>query len=423
MDDPAFESLVAGGRNFELRRAVERLREGLFDPLGVQLLTSGGAKLDKIFDRGVMALERGDSYHLCICGAYGQGKSHSLTYIKQRALDHNFVVSHMNLDPRQVPFHNFQAVYRAVMAGMAFPQGEKSIVQVWKNRVDNWLSLPENSHKTCLDLIPLDMPHRFRAILAAMASPNMDLSPQKKKFKKHARFKPREFPWILKNALLGKDIPAWRLSAAFQYRQVPFYKDHSLVCKAPDQYLAMVKAFAALFRNIGFKGWVILFDEGESISQTRITSRSRSYELLDNIFSPGPGSGGFYPVFAFTHDFFSQVSQEAYDQTRILRASKNGSTPSLEIPVFRQDYHRAWKDITIHHLHDLSSSEWKILAHKLILLHARAYTWNPEVDVMQKNMVEMLSCHGGTEPRLKLKLMVNHLDLAQQKEVLDRLIL
>jgi len=423
MDDPSFENLVAGGRNFELRRAVERLREGLFDPLGVQLLTSGGAKLDNVFEKGVMALDRNEPSHLCICGAYGQGKSHSLTYIKQRALADNFVVSHMNLDPRQVPFHNFQAVYRAVMAGMAFPQGEKSIVQVWKNGVENWLSQPENSHKTCLDLIPGDMPHRFRAILAAMASPNMDLPPQKKKFKKHARFKPREFPWILKNALLGKDIPAWRLSAVFQYRQVPFYKDHSLVCKGPDQYLAMVKALAALFRNLGFKGWVILFDEGESISQTRITSRSRSYELLHQILCSGSNAGGFYPVFAFTHDFFIQVSREAYDQTRILRARKNGSAPSFEIPVFKQDYHRAWKDITLHTLHDLSSSEWKILIHKLILLHARAYGWNPEIDGMQQEMMKMLSCHAGSESRLKLKLMVNHLDLAQQKEVLDRLIL
>ncbi|WP_232367112.1 BREX system ATP-binding domain-containing protein [Desulfocicer vacuolatum] len=208
----------------------------------------------------------------------------------------------MNLDPRQVPFHSFQAVYRAVMAGMAFPGGEKSIATVWKKRVEQWLSLPENSHNTCLDLIPRQMPHRFKAILAALSSPNVALSARERKFKKHARLKPREFPWILKNALLGKDIPAWRLSAMFQYRQVSFYKEHSLVCKESFQYLDTVKALAALFRNLGFKGWVILFDEGESICQTRITSRSKSYELLHNIFCPENALGGFYPVFAFTHE-------------------------------------------------------------------------------------------------------------------------
>jgi hypothetical protein len=423
MDDFKFQNLVAGGSNFELRRAVERLREGLFDPLGVQMLTSGGAKLDMVFNKGVTALDRNQSSHLCICGAYGQGKSHSLTYIKQRALADNFVVSHMNLDPRQVPFHNFQAVYRAVMAGMEFPHGEKSIVPVWKKGVERWLSLSENGHKNCLDLIPRDMPHRFKAILTAMASPNMVLSARKRQLKKHARFKPREFSWILKNALLGKEIPAWRLSAVFRYRQVPFYKDHSLVCKDPAQYLAMVKAMAALFQGLGFKGWVILFDEGESIAQTRITSRSKSYELLHKMFCPDAGLGGFYPVFAFTHDFFSLVSQEAYDRTRIFKGGKNGSTHPLEIPLFKRDYHYAWKDITIHSLHDLASAEWKILIRKLIVLHARAYGWTPEVDLMQKKMVKILSRHAGAEPRLKLRLLVNHLDLEQQTEVVDSLIL
>jgi len=423
MDDSKFQNLVAGGSNFELRRAVERLREGLFDPLGVQLLTSGGAKLDRVFDKAVTALDKNHSSHLCICGAYGQGKSHSLTYIKQKALADNFVVSHMNLDPRQVPFHNFQAVYRAVMAGMEFPHGEKSVVSVWKKGVEQWLSLLENSQKTCLDLIPQEMPHRFKAILVAMASPTMALSARKKKFKKYARFKPREFPWILKNALLGKDIPAGRLSAAFQYRQVPFYKDHSLVCKEPAQYLTMVKALATLFQNLGFKGWVILFDEGESITQTRITSRSKSYELLHKMFCPDGRSGGFYPVFAFTHDFFSLVSQEAYDRTRILKQRKNGSSHPLEMPLFKRDYHAAWKDITVHTLHDLSVPEWKILIHKLIVLHGRAYAWAPESDLLQPQMVKMLSSHAGAEPRLKLRLLVNHLDLEQQKEVLDTLIL
>lgn len=429
MDDFKFENGVAGGSNFELRRAVERLREGLFDPLGVQLLTSGGAKLDMLFDKGMTSLDKNNPSHLCICGAYGQGKSHSLTYIKQRALDENFVVSHMNLDPRQVPFHNFQAVYRAVMAGMEFPQGEKSIVPVWKQGVEKWLSLPKNSHKTCLDLIPRDMPHRFKAILAALASPNIALSARKKKLKKHARFKPREFPWILKNALLGKDIPAWRLSAAFQYRQVSFYKDHSLVCKEPVWYLDMVKALAALFQNLGFKGWVILFDEGESIGQTRITSRSKSYELLHRMFCPKTPSNGFYPVFAFTHDFFSLISQETYDRIRILKGRKNGSSLPLELPLFKRDYHMAWKDITMHTLHDLSAAEWKILIHKLIVLHARAYGWTPGapgmdvVDVMEKEMEKMLSRHAGAEPRLKLRLLVTHLDLEQQKEVVDALML
>ena len=144
MDEKAFNEKINDTKNFHLRRAVERLREGLFDPLGVQWLTSGEEKLNQLFDRGIAALDRGTPHHLCICGAYGQGKSHSLTYLKQRALENNFVVSYINLDPRQIPFHDFKAVYRALMEGMVVPNGGTSLAKVWKESSAQWLARPEN---------------------------------------------------------------------------------------------------------------------------------------------------------------------------------------------------------------------------------------------------------------------------------------
>ncbi len=191
-DDLNFQDLLNTADNFELRRAIERLREGLFDSLGVGLLTTGEAKLTTAFDKGVKALDENNPAHLCVCGAYGQGKSHSLNYIKQRALDQNFVVSYINLDPRQVPFHNFKGVYQSLMKAMEFPHGQTSFASVWKTRVAQWLALPENHGKFCSDLIPGQIPHRFRAVLTAMAQKNMLVPPKKRNLKKYAGFKPRE---------------------------------------------------------------------------------------------------------------------------------------------------------------------------------------------------------------------------------------
>jgi hypothetical protein len=418
MDDSNFQDLLNNADNFELRRAVERLREGIFDPLGVRLLTKGEAKLNKVFDNGVKALDRDKSFHLCISGAYGQGKSHSLNYIKQRALAQNFVVSYVNLDPRQVPFHDFKDVYRALMEGMEFPNGQSSFITVWKTFARQWLAMPENSNKNCRDLIPEQIPHRFKAILTAMAQKNISIPSKKKKLKKHVRFKPLEFSWILKNALMGKNIPAWRLRSVFHYRGVSFYKENSLVCHEQDQYLAMVQGMAKLFQKIGFKGWILLFDEGESIVQTRITSRSKSYKLLDKIFYSEIKTPGFYPVFAFTNDFFTYIADEAYDRVRIKKNGKNG-TPPIEIPYFNKNYNKVWENINIHILHDLSSKEWEALVNKLIFIHGRAYRWKPPVALMQSQMNLALSRLPGGEARLKLKSLVNHLDLAQQSQVMN----
>lgn len=416
MDEKAFNNQINGTNNFYLRRAVERLREGLFDPLGVQWLTLGEGKLNQLFNRGAAALDKGTSHHLCICGAYGQGKSHSLTYLKQRALEHNFVVSYITLDPRQIPFHDFKAVYRALMGAMTFPNGETGLAQVWKQSADQWLARPENKNKTINDFIPADMPHRFRAILAAMVHKNMDIPANKRKLKKHARFQPRSFAWTLKNALMGKEIPAHKLGAVFHYREVPFYKDHSLVCKDSREYLATVKGLARLFKQIGYGGWVLLFDEGESIGLTRITSRSKSYDLLHEIFCPEKPAQGFYPVFAFTHDFFTRVETEPWDRTRRPGRRRKPDQPVDDIPCFARNYHKAWKKINIHSLQDLSPGEWEILTGKLKILHSRAYGWAPKTAELVREMQQVLSQNKGAEARMKLRLLVNQLDIEQQKE-------
>ncbi len=416
MDDLNFQNQVNTTGNFELRRAVERLREGLFDPLGVHLLTTGEAKLNMAFDKGVKALDKEAASHLCISGSYGQGKSHSLNYIKQQALSQNFVVSYMNLDPREVPFHDFKGVYRALMGAMEFPGKESSFLRVWKKRVAQWLALPENSKKTCSDLIPKQIPHRFRTVLAALTQKNMSIPPKKRRLKKYAGFKPKEFTWILKNALMGENIPLGQLRSVLYYRQVSFYKDHSLTCRGQDQYLAMVQGMSTLFRRLGFKGWILLFDEGESIAQTRITSRSKSYDILNQVFYPGTNAPGFYPVFAFTPDFFAQVEDEEYDRVKVKKNGKNGVEPS-PVPYFKLNYDRAWKNIHIHALQDLSSKEWKNLIHKLIQVHANAYRWEPSVDLMARQMSAKLSKLKGVEARFKLKFLVNHLDLEQQHRV------
>ncbi|MCK5438129.1 MAG: DUF2791 family P-loop domain-containing protein, partial [Desulfobulbaceae bacterium] len=305
-----FVQLLENAHNFKLRRTVERLREGLFDPFGVRLLTAHERQLNKIFDQGVHALEKNKPAHLCVCGAYGQGKSHSLTYIRQMALEQGFVASQINLDPREIPFHDFRQVYRALVSQISFPDNESSLVKWWKDRVNEQKKSWKNNKAGPLDLIPESMPHFFKAVLTALAQDNMELSKRKKGLKKHAAFRPREFPWLLANALNGEALPVFRLRHAMRYRQVLFYKEASLVCKGWEPYFEAIRALAVMFQKMGYKGWVLLFDEGESIAQLRVNIRRKSYHILDRFFSPASPMPGLYPIFAFTDDFFMRVQGE-----------------------------------------------------------------------------------------------------------------
>lgn len=397
--------------DFSIRRAIERLREGLFDPVAVRLLTAHEERLQNEIKCAFKAMEAGKPPHLCIVGSYGQGKSHSLLYIQDMALMEGFVTSRVNLDPREVPFNNFRKVYRELMTDLQFPNGGRSFPAIWRDWVRERMKEPGNSRQSIAELLPERMPHLFKSVLLAMVQGNTTLSEREKRLKKHSDFRPREFPLLLIRTLEGEPVPAHRLSKVFQYRQVPSYRDGSLSVAGDEPLLQMIQSLSCLFRKMGYRGWVLLFDEGESIAQGNTFARSRSYRLLQRFFFPDPSIPAFlFPVFAFTEDFLERVDREDYDRIVVRRGT--------EAPLFDRNYAREWRNLNLYRLDALSRKEWGELARKLICLHARAYGWEPPEARLAEEMERRLESMSTQETRLKLKALVECLDLPQQEQAL-----
>ena len=396
--------------DFTIRRAVERLREGLFDPVAVRLLTAHEEWLRDESERGFRAVDAGKSPHLCIVGAYGQGKSHSLAYIQELALREGFAASLINLDPREVPFRQFREVYRELMAHLRLPDAVGSFPARWSQWAQEQTRVRGDLRESLVELLPDRMPHLFKSVLVAMANGSFSLSNSVEQAFQPVML-PREFLMLPARALHGETISAYRLRNIFKHLQVPFYKDRSLSCRGVGPYFDMTQALSCLFRQMGYRGWVLLFDEGESIVQASVVARSKSYGLLHRLFAPDVAEPAFlYPVFAFTDDFFERVRQEDYDQVKV----RGG----VEMPYFDRDYAKEWQDLNIYRLHDLSREEWVELSRKLVHLHARAYRWRPPHDWLAQEMVERLDAKRTQETRLKLKALVDCLDLAHQEQVL-----
>ena len=409
MDSSAYLQALDTETDFTLRRAVERLREGLFDPLAVRLLTAHEDQLKQAVEAGFRAVEAGQIPHLCICGAYGQGKSHSLTYIQNYARKAHFVTSFINLDPREIPFHRFREVYRELMAGLQFPDTDDAFPKTWRTWALRQLRRRGDLQHGVTDLIPDDMPHLFRSVLAAMAQPTVSLTERQRKTKKHARYRPREFPSLLGRALAGDVVPVYRLRHALKYRQVAFYRDASLMCRGDAPYLQMIRSLARLFRQMGYRGWVLLFDEGEAIAQVPVSMRRKSYRLLHQLLLPETPAQGLYPIFGFTDDFFQRVEDEDYH-----RVQQQGEE---EIPYFDRNYAEAWRTLTRFELEDLSQKDWETLSEMLILLHACAYRWQPPEAQARLALQTRLTEQPAHETRYKLKALVDELDLLYQEQV------
>lgn len=369
---------------FSLRRTVERLRVGLFDPISVNQLMMDKDRIENIFSKGLT--EKWD--HLCICGSYGQGKSHTLTYLNQLALSQGYATSVVKLDLREVPFHQFSTVYRSIMERLSLPDGLK-FINVWKKSAD----------KASLELLDT-MPHRFRMILIAMLCRTKHLNAQESSLKKHQAYRPKEYGDWLNKALMGHDIPAAHLKSICKYREVKGYQEHSLSCRGNEVYFQMVQSLGKVLQEMGYKGLLLFFDEAESIAQLRLGHRVKSYHLLDQFFQT---KGFVFPVFALTDDFFDKAKHEPYDDNK---------------EIFPKNYAEAWRNLNMLRLSDFSSYEWDSLLNRLMQLYSQAYQIELPLQVMPR-LQSLLAKLEVQETRFKLKALVHKLDIETQKLLLD----
>jgi hypothetical protein len=389
---------------FQLRRLLERLREGLYDPLAVQLLTANHAALDAWLQQTLWRSGDDTGAHLCVCGGYGQGKSHTLAYIQTLALEQGYVVSAINLDPREVPLHPFRQTYRALLRSLTFPPtaaggGPPAF------SLDRWRTWLRAQPRTDVDpavslaaALPVAMPHPFKAAMTALALPTLEIPIGRRTLQQYRDYRPADFPWTLRRMLLGDTVPVTRLRPALKYRQVSFYRQATLAVNNHESFVQMTLALPALFRRMGYRGWVLLFDEGEAIIQGPRPMRARGYRTLHRLLCPDTPYPGLHPVFAFTPDFFQRLHEEEY-----------------HLPPFERNYAEALHHLNVHHLRGLSLAAWHDLSATLITLHAAAYCWSADHAHLMPVLTARLQTLPLHDPRATLKALVDELDQVQQQ--------
>lgn len=363
---------------FSLRCAVERLRDGLFDSTAVNRLTMESEHVVKSFSEGLKTLERGQSPHLCISGSYGQGKSHNLNYLYQKALSQGYATSFVQLDIREVPFHQFPIVYQSLMEKLTLPDGQ-TFIDAWKNSPPRSIS---------------SMPHFFQMILRAIVSKSVDL--------RSLKISKKDASDLLEKALMGRSVPLSRLKQVLKSREIEGYNKESLKCKGNLPYLWMVQGLSNLLKEMGYKGLVLFFDEAEAIAQGRLGARAKSYDILHQFFhSQDP----IYPIFAFTESFFDKVNLENYED---------------EKQTFSRNFKEAWKGLNVVHLEESSSGEWDALQNRLIQLYTEAYQVDLSHQMIQvkEKLQRLLDKLKAQETRFKLKALVNQLDIETQDHLL-----
>ncbi|MGO0122570.1 BREX system ATP-binding domain-containing protein [Desulfothermobacter acidiphilus] len=377
-------------RDFQAIATVEALRSGVTSRHLAAIFSYGREALLERVERDLEEVSReGRPRALLLRGHFGEGKTHFLNLILNRAREKNFAVSFVVLS-KETPFNRLDRVYPKVVAGTYLPGTEDPGIEVLLRDLRPGHPLTED-------------------LLAAVRE---ELHP--KLFyvlKNYLATGDTYYQHLLYSDLAGEWIPLAQLKSLHRLNfgrplKIPPFRPQA---DAWDYF----RFLAQLIKKRGFAGWVILFDEFELVGTLGIAARSESYFNLARFLFPQEGKElpHTFAVFSIAQQLwdFRLLPQERHrpDKEEVTARFRTKGEPE-KAERARQAIDALLRDVV--DLNPLSSSEVQRMLSKVAEFHAQAYGWRPEVN-LEELLQKLLNNPKAQRLRTKIRYTVEYLDL------------
>lgn len=135
---------VISKEQFKARQIIEALRLGVVPYEYVEEFTFG--RKEEIKQIKNWLNNPSDSSLVIIGEEYGVGKTHFLEYIYSYALNNNWAVSIVELDPNEAPFHKPKAIYQKIVSSFRFRKRENDFREFLRQiaKDSEWYKLREH---------------------------------------------------------------------------------------------------------------------------------------------------------------------------------------------------------------------------------------------------------------------------------------
>jgi len=118
---PEVSEPLVSKEKFKARQMIEAFRLGIVPYEHMEKFIFGR---NKEMEQIENLLNNSNEKSLIITGEYGCGKTHLLEYVHAQALKNNWAVSLVELDPNELPFHKPKRIYEAIIRSFRFKKGE-----------------------------------------------------------------------------------------------------------------------------------------------------------------------------------------------------------------------------------------------------------------------------------------------------------
>jgi Cdc6-like AAA superfamily ATPase len=343
--------------DFEARRIVEVLRSGVSSRAVGQYFSSARPELTRRVAESLKNVrESRQSGGMIITGKYGEGKTHLLNTVFNMAHSENMVVSLVTLS-KESPFDKPYMIYQKLLHNTFLPKRlQPGFLDVLSDISPNHPIASEIFAYTAKRLETDKLFYLFRAYL------NTDDLDEK---------------YLLLADLEGDFIGNTALKSIYKriFSEKVAYNVNFSKTKHMDDYFSML---SHLFLQLGYGGWVILFDETELIGRLGKKARLKAYKNMASFLFPADYSRlqAAYSVFAVTASFAEDVIDGKHEFENLAQAGFEDSDAKAA--------QRTLEAICgARQLQPLTKDEISGVMEKLWDFYRRAYDWKPDMDMTE----------------------------------------
>ncbi|MCH3918552.1 MAG: ATP-binding protein [Spirochaetia bacterium] len=368
--------------DFEARTIIEALRSGIPSrAVGKYFAQARPRVLADIEHDITMVGKTGQSSGKIISGKYGEGKTHLLNTIFNYAHDNNMVVSMISLS-KETPFNKLYDIYRKLMANTYLPgKKQPGFIHVFQEKLTLNSNISSNMLLYCLER--LDTDRLFFLLKDYIHTNDMDEKA------------------LLQSDLEGDFIPNTMVKSIYfrVFNQRAKFKVNFVKSRHYQDYYYLM---SNLFKNLGYDGWVILFDETELLGRLGNKTRMDAYRNMGRFLFPADSLESVYTLFAISSSYVEDVIEGKKDNAVIDKYFSE--TPEVYLKVIE-------KIKEADQLSPLTEDEMRSILSKIVLFHFKSYDWHTEVDM--NDFYDKVSA-GGYLLRSKIRAAIEYLDILYQ---------
>ena len=351
-----------GETDFNARHVIEALRSGVPSrAVGEYFSEARPAMLRRVQDRLESVRESGRSGGMVFTGRYGEGKTHLLNTVFSMAFAENMAVSCVSLG-KETPVDKLHQLYPKIIANTYLPGAAQ----------------PGFRRK----LEDLTQGSNVSGELLAYAAKEMETDKL----------------YFLLRAFLGTQEEEERY--AFLADLEGDFTTGPLIKRSYRRITGSV-----VFKQLGYNGWVLLFDEAELIGGMGKKARAKSYVEMQRFLKPSPKLEGVFSLFAFSSSYVEDVidKKKEFENVREVFAEDGDALSAAEASL------RAIENAP--ELAPLTKEEITRILMSIQDFHGKAYGWHPDVSA---ESIYAATEAGGYLLRTKIRAAIEFFDQLYQ---------